>query len=141
MKTGTQFLRFGLVGGLNTAIQYGVFIVLFRLAGVPMVAASAVGYVAGIVNSYFINRSWTFKMAGGKSTGEFAKFLCVNLLAMGMNLLTLKLLVAQVGISPELAQVGAIGSSLVVNFAGNKLWTFRGPGVASQPAGEGAEIE
>lgn len=141
MRTGAQFLRFGLVGGLNTAIQYVVFVVLFRLAGTPMVAASAIGYMAGIVNSYFINRSWTFRMDRTRSTGEFVRFLIVNLLAMGMNLLTLKLLVSRAGLSPEVAQVCAIGSSLAVNFAGNKLWTFRRADPAIDPAGSGVELE
>ena len=139
MKTSAQFLRFGLVGGLNTAIQYVVFIVLFRLAAVSMVAASAAGYLAGIVNSYFINRSWTFRMDRTRSGGEFVRFLLVNILAMGMNLLTLKLLVSRAGLSPEIAQVCAIGSSLVVNFAGNKLWTFRRAAGAARPAGNGVE--
>ena len=44
---------------------------------------------------------------------------------MGVNVLTLKVLVAIVGILPEVAQVLAIGASLIVNFVGNKWWTFR----------------
>ncbi len=141
MNTGAQFLRFGLVGGLNTAIQYGLFIVLFRLAGVPMVVASACGYLAGTVNSYFINRSWTFRIGRARTTGEFTRFLIVNLLAMGMNLLTLKLLVSRAGLSPEVAQMCAIGSSLVANFAGNKLWTFRATAEDIAPMGNGGDLD
>lgn len=126
MRIGSQFVKFGLVGVLNTAIQYAVFVGLFRFANVPMVLASGIGYVAGILNSYFLNRVWTFRVQRARTNAEFARFLLVNLLAMGVNLLTLKALVSWVGLVPELAQVGAIFSSLVVNFAGNKLWTFRG---------------
>jgi len=125
MKIGPQFLKFGLVGGLNTGIQYGVWWLLFRLLGVPMLVASGLGYTAGIVNSYFLNRSWTFKAAGNRNAGEFGKFVVVNLVAMGMNLLALKFLVDGARLKPEIAQVLAIGASLVVNFAGNRIWTFR----------------
>ena len=62
MSTARQFLKFGLVGVLNTGVQYVVFVGLFRLLGVPMLLASGIGYCAGIVNSYFLNRIWTFQV-------------------------------------------------------------------------------
>ncbi len=125
MKIGKQFIKFGLVGVLNTAVQFAVFVVLYRLLHWPMLVASGMGYLAGIVNSYFINRVWTFEVKGKRQTGEFLRFVAVNIVSMGVNLGTLKLLVDWGGLMPELAQVLAIGSSLVVNFAGNRFWTFR----------------
>ncbi len=106
-----------------------------------MMLASGTGYLAGIVNSYFINRAWTFRMDRSRSAGEFARFVIVNVLAMGMNLLALKLLVSRSGMLPEAAQMCAIGASLLVNFAGNKLWTFRGPGGPAALGGNGAGID
>jgi len=126
MKLGKQFIKFGLVGVLNTGVQFIVFVVLYRLFHVPMILASGLGYLAGIANSYLINRVWTFQVAEKKQMGEFLKFFAVNLVAMAVNLGTLKLLVSQFGMLEELAQIFAIGSSLVINFAGNKWWTFRG---------------
>lgn len=130
MRLEAQFLRFCLIGGLNTAIQYVVFLLLFRLLGVPMVLSSAIGYVAGILNSYALNRRLTFQVRHRWSVGEFTRFVVINLVAMGANLGLLKLLVARFGMLPELAQIVAIGGSLVVNFAGNKWWTFRTRGIS-----------
>jgi len=141
MKLGWQFTRFGLVGVLNTAIQYAVFAILFRLAGLPMLLSSALGYLAGLLNSYYVNRKWTFAMREGGNRVEFARFLVVNLLAMGMNLLALKVLVARFGMLPEAAQILAIGASLVVNFAGNRWWTFRTAEAAPEPDTNGADGE
>jgi putative flippase GtrA len=125
MKTSSQFVKFGVVGILNTAVQFVVFIALFRWLNIPMMVASGLGYTAGIVNSYLINRVWTFQVKEKKQAGEFFRFVAVNIVAMGVNLGTLKALVFYGGLLPEIAQVLAIGSSLVVNFAGNKWWTFR----------------
>lgn len=125
MKTGKQFVKFGLVGVLNTAVQFVVFYFLFRQFHMPMMVASGLGYVAGIVNSYLINRVWTFEVKEKKQAGEFMRFVAVNIVSMGVNLGALKLLVVYGGLLPELAQVLAIGASLVVNFIGNKWWTFR----------------
>jgi len=126
MKTPLQFVTFGLIGVLNSLIQYVVFVVLLRALGVPMLAASAVGYGCGLVNSYALNRRWTFRVARGRNRTEFARFCLVNLAALGINLLVLDLLVTARSLRPEVAQVAAIAASLVVNFAGNKWWTFRG---------------
>jgi len=125
MKIGTQFLKFGLVGVLNTLVQFVVFILLFRVVHFPMMVSSGLGYAAGILNSYLINRVWTFEVEAKPQAGEFLRFVVVNIVAMGVNLGTLKLLVSGGGLLPELSQVLAIGSSLVVNFVGNKWWTFR----------------
>lgn len=138
MSTSKQFLKFGLVGVLNTGVQFVVFIALFRWLQVPMLVASGLGYAAGIVNSYFINRVWTFQVKERRQAGEFLSFVAVNLVAMAANLGTLKLAVARGGMVPEVAQVVAIGASLVVNFAGNKWWTFRRKGGPAAGAGAAA---
>ena len=115
MRTGRQFVSFGLVGVVNTVIQYAVFVLLFRLVGVPMLAASAVGYACGLVNSYLMNHRWTFRTGRDRSRGEFLRFCLVNLVALGVNLLVLKAL-AGAGVLPEIAQAVAIGFSLGAPF-------------------------
>jgi putative flippase GtrA len=125
MKTGLQLLKFGLVGGVNTFVHYVIFVFLFRIVGAEMMVSSAIGYLAGLVNSFFLNRKWTFKVEGKNQRQEFVKFFCVNILSLALNLLLLKILVSVFVILPEIAQLLAIFASLVVNFAGNKWWTFR----------------
>jgi putative flippase GtrA len=125
MKTGVQFVKFGLVGVLNSLVHYLVFLLLFRVAGIDMVASSALGYMAGVVNSFLLNRKWTFNITGSGAGSEFVKFCVVNLISMGVNLLVLQSFVSFAGILPEIAQMLAICCTLVINFAGNKWWTFR----------------
>lgn len=118
-----QFVKFGLVGVVNTALHYVVFLLLFRAMGVPMLLASGLGYTVGLLNSYVMNRAWTFRVVGPRRTAEFVRFVVVNLVAMGANLVALHLLTVA-GLIPEVAQVLAIGGSLVVNFVGNRIWVF-----------------
>ena len=125
LETGTQLVKFSLVGVLNTAIQYVVFLVLYRYAGVHYLAASFIGYCAGLLNSYLLNRSWTFHARGGKGSLEFVKFTLVNIVSVSVNVGSLAYLVSNVHLSPEFGQALAIVLSTAVNFTGNKLWTFR----------------
>lgn len=120
-----QFAKFGLVGFVNTAIHYAVFYVLYSLFGVHYLVASAIGYAAGLVNSYLMNRTWTFKSRRSDKTLEFSVFVLVNVVSLGLNLIALKLLVSRGHVPPEFAQIIAIAFSLTANFAGNKFWTFK----------------
>jgi len=122
-----QFLAFSIVGVINTVVHFAVFMLFLRLFQVPLLIASTIGYCAGIVNSYCINRLWTFKVRSRATVQEFLRFTTVNLLSLGANLVLLSYLNTAIGLGPEFAQIGAIGGSLLVNFAGNKWWTFRTP--------------
>lgn len=119
-----QFIKFGLVGVLNTALHYTVFYILYSFVGLNYLLASAIGYAAGLINSYILNRNWTFKSHDIDRKREFARFAWVNLLSLGVNLAALKAFVAWGGLQPEVAQVLAILFSLVANFVGNRFWTF-----------------
>ena len=74
-----QFLIYACVGVINTAVHFAVFILLLRVFGVPVLAASTVGYAAGVANSYFMNRLWTFAVTTRVNGVEFGKFVTVNL--------------------------------------------------------------
>ena len=125
MQTARQFVVYSLIGALNTLIHFVVFVLLFRLLSLPLLLASTLGYCAGVANSYFMNRHWTFGVSQRANTVEFSKFAVVNLLALGLNLMVLRALTT-LGLMPELAQAGAIVVSLAANFVGNKWWAFRG---------------
>jgi putative flippase GtrA len=125
MHAGKQFIVYSLIGILNTLVHFVVFVVLYRLFGVPLLVASTLGYCAGVANSYLMNRRWTFAVASAANTTEFSKFAVVNLVSLGLNLAVLRAL-STLGLMPELAQAGAIVVSLGANFVGNKWWAFRG---------------
>ena len=116
--------RFCLVGGLNTLVDGGVF-ALLNLAGLSWAPAHTVSYSAGVVNSFVWNRFWTFERRGRPAGPEMLRFVLLNLLSWGLALGTIAVL-TQAWAWPVLAaKVGAIAVSLLVNFAGSRLWVFR----------------
>ncbi|MEM5789439.1 MAG: GtrA family protein [Syntrophobacteraceae bacterium] len=120
-----QFLKFCAVGFLNTAIQYGTFLVLFRGLDIHYLVASGIGYWLGFLNSFAWNKLWTFAARGGRTRVEFARFAAVNLASFAINIGLLDLFVRHWSASPEPAQALALAFAVCVNFLGNKLWTFR----------------
>ncbi len=123
-----QFVTFSLVGVANTAVHYCVFLLLLHGFGVPALIASGIGYCAGVGNSYVLNRMFTFRHTGAASGGQFARFALINGVSLGINLGVMKLLLTGTSLRPELAQIVAIGASLLANFAGSRWWVFRGQG-------------
>ena len=68
-----QFLKFIIVGGINTMVTLVTIFVCKSLLGVNPYLSNAIGYVAGVANSFLWNRSWVFRSHGGFYR-EMAKF-------------------------------------------------------------------
>ena len=117
-----KFIKFGLVGVLNTVITIIVFNLL-RTIGVDMIVANIIGFISGMINSYFWNNRWVFK-SNSKDINTICKFVVVNLIVMAINTMILILLAEKIGINEIMAQVMALTITTAINFIGNKFWTF-----------------
>src|SRR4051794_35256534 len=73
-----QFAKFASGGVLNTGIDFAVFFALHRGLAIVYGWAQLVAYLSGVLNSYLLNRFWTFKKAGKGKPAEAFKFLLVN---------------------------------------------------------------
>lgn len=63
-----RFARFCAVGVSNTLITLVTIFLCKDLLGVNAYVSNAVGYVAGLVNSFLLNRAWTFRSHGRMHT-------------------------------------------------------------------------
>jgi putative flippase GtrA len=124
-QTRIQFVKFSLIGLLNTGIHYVIFLFLYRVFDMYYLHATVVGYSVGLINSFILNKKWTFKSRNVRKDMEFAKFIMVNLLALIVNVGALKYFVSLAGLRPEIGQIVAIAFSTITNFMGNKFWTFQ----------------
>ena len=125
--TGTTSLRrqiagFMLSGILASAVYSGTIVGLVEVAGVPVMAATAIGFAAGTLVAWFANSRLTFREPLHAAT--LARFTVVRLLALVLNL----------GIMRATLWLGfpygvGIAATLVllppVNFLLHRLWTFR----------------
>ncbi|MBF6178891.1 GtrA family protein [Nocardia otitidiscaviarum] len=57
----TQIVRFTLTGGFSAVVDFGLYVLLMSVAGVPRDIAKAVSFIAGTTTAYLINRRWTFQ--------------------------------------------------------------------------------
>ena len=144
-----QLLKFLLVGASNTLVdlivtrllQWG-FGAAFSALVLTYYLPKVIGYACGIVNSYVLNSSWTFRSERRRDAREMLAFLAVNLVTLGLSLLLMYVLRDVAGLGAWWnGLVGASGLGklvtgdffctllstgicLLVNFAGNKLLVF-----------------
>lgn len=117
-----QFIKFNIVGVFNTAIDFGVFILLHSL-GIYFLIAQIISYSCGTLNSFIMNKYWTFSKIGSARLPEILKFLFVNTISLSTSLLMLYLF--RFYFSVIVAKALATMFSVIINFAGNKYWTFK----------------
>ena len=70
MSLRRQVLSYGMVGVANTLLTALVITVLTLLGAHP-VPANIAGYAAGLLNSFILNRRFTFRSEGGGARTPF----------------------------------------------------------------------
>lgn len=120
-----KFIKFNIVGVMNTALDLGIFALLTWM-GLGEGLAKTVSYSCGVLNSYFWNSRWTFKQEHKKSTREFLLFILVNLVSYAVARIVLQGSLTWLHIeSANIRNLVATPASVIVNFIGNKLFVFK----------------
>lgn len=129
-----QVAKFGQIGVLNTAVDFGILNFLINVTGVTsgaeIILINAVSFTTALVNSYFWNKSWVFDKA---KKSNFLTFIVITLIGLSINtgvvygLTTYisPIIVTSSTLWANLAKVLATCLSLVWNFAGYKLIVFK----------------
>lgn len=123
-KVADEFLKFIVVGVFSTAVNYSFFYIFFTKVGVMYLVSSAIGYMVGVVFSYFGNKIATFDTSASFKKKEFILFFFVYLVSLCISLVALHFFVTMLGLSVLLANLFAIGISTVTNFTMLKLFLF-----------------
>lgn len=124
--TRTEFIKFALVGVLNTFIHLAILFVLTEYFNFYYVFASLIGFIIAVTNSFILNTVWTFKKdIKYKTSFRYGKFFIISITAIFINLSLLYLITEIFGIWYILSQVISTSFSLIINFLGNKFWTYK----------------
>jgi putative flippase GtrA len=149
MGTST-FFRFALVGCINYFVSFVVFILCYRylplfdlaemlhallgskvigtelgpLPDVPLGAvANVIAYLAGMGNSFVLNKFWTFKRHGN-TVEQMIKFVIVNIVTLTLSTLSIYMLVDRLKYPQYTVWLTITGSLLVLNYMGSRYWAF-----------------
>ena len=117
-------IRFLFVGGINTAVGYGVY-ALCIFCGLHYAFAPLMSAIIGVANSYLWNKYFTFRKKD-KSTSEMARFIMVYAVSYVVNLGLLYVLIDRLKISEYLAGIFALVAITLISYFGHNNFSFKG---------------
>ena len=126
-KLFAQGAKFALVGVINTLVDAAVYFLLRLLPFFSeyYLAAQAISYTCGVINSLFMNKKFTFKEKGPMGARRVIAFFAVNLVSLGVSMAVIYLCKEQLLFGEVVSKGIATIFSMGVNFALNKLLVFR----------------
>lgn len=118
-----QWIRFVLVGGVNTAFSYGIFAACI-FSGAGYAIASAASMIAGILFSYRTTGGLVFRNAAG---GSLLRFTACYAVVYAFSVMLLEQM-DSLGINPYVSGIGVAIPAALLSFVLLKMLAFRKPG-------------
>ncbi len=81
IKNKKRLGRFALVGSVNTALDFGILLILKTL-GIPAVAANIISSTTAFIASFLANKKYTFKTTDTNVAKEMFLFVVVTLVGL-----------------------------------------------------------
>jgi putative flippase GtrA len=125
-----QFVKFALIGVVNTAVDFGIYYMLTRYTtffdvATPMrYLANIISFLVATTFSFFANRLWTFGRKDKATVGEAARFYATTLSGLGLSTLLLFVLVSLIGIHDLVAKIFTTIVTIFWNFLLKKFYVF-----------------
>ncbi|OQA52444.1 MAG: Undecaprenyl-phosphate mannosyltransferase [candidate division WS2 bacterium ADurb.Bin280] len=132
-KSVRQFVKFAIVGGINTLVDWVVYlplrILLQNLVSLDIQLirqiAKALSFVVSALSSYYMNRKWTFASKEKKVAVEASKFMIVAIVGLLINSAAFYVVTAYLDWIEFYGLVIATAVAMFWNFFVNKNWTFK----------------
>lgn len=128
-KTYRQFVKFAIVGAVNTFVDWGVYWLVMYLTGWSTQGlkqvAKALSFVVSATSNYIMNRVWTFRSRDKRVLKQASKFFAVAIVGLALNNAIFYVITGIIGWKDIYGLIIATGLVLFWNFFANKKWTFK----------------
>jgi putative flippase GtrA len=126
-----QRVAFLAVGGLNTAIGFGWFVLFHALFGSSQYMVTLLcAHVCAVLCAFFLHRRLVFRVHGHVWL-DLGRFELVNLSSLAINAILLPVAVSVLHLQVIPAQLAVTAVTVVVTYAGHKLFSFRRPAASA----------
>ena len=119
-----QFILYCAIGASGVTLDFLVYSLLLKMAGLNYQAANAAGYTSGTLLSFFLNAHFNFKTRDRVALRLFS-FCLVALLGWAASAGTLYVLVARLGLDKYLSKLATLAVVVALQYNLNRLISFR----------------
>lgn len=116
--------RFLTVGVANTVIGFGIIVLAREALGFAHLTANAIGYAAGLLIGFVLNRTWTFRHTGAAGSALW-RFLIVFGVAYAANLAIMSVTIERWSRWPYLSHLAGLVVYTMIFYAGSRFFAFR----------------
>ncbi len=135
LRTLRQFLRFGLVGSLNTLVDLLILNALLWLFpsqnAFQLLLSNSIAYGFGAINSFLLNKYWTFGHRQKTTLTELGRFAVTTCLGILTNDLFIWIIgsilhpfISNPTIWTNTSKILAIAGSISISYLGMRIWVF-----------------
>ncbi len=118
-----QLIKFGIVGGISTLLDYGLMLLFTEVFDIFYLLSSTLSYTISLVFNYVASMRYVFRgREDMNKLKEFLIFTVLCLMGLGINQLVLWLIVEYAGIDYRLSKIAATGVVMIWNFVTRKLF-------------------
>jgi putative flippase GtrA len=118
-----QFMGYLISGVTATTVHYVLLIYLVEIYSSNIIIASSVGFLAGAITGFTLNKQFVFcDNAAGKTAGF--KYLIMAIISAGINMLLLWIFTKFMHLHYLFSQIIATTSIVLCNFTCCKIWIF-----------------
>jgi putative flippase GtrA len=110
---------------LALTIDFGIYVVCHRVAGMPATLAAVFGYLAGGVLQYVLCSLWVFSTSLKNDATGFTAFTVLSLVGLGITWVVILVAHDWSGVPAEPAKCAAVGLAFAWNFLSRKFLLFR----------------
>lgn len=128
-----QRVAFLIVGGINTLVGYGWFVLFHELLGsiVGYMGTLGCAHVTAVLCAFVLHRRFVFKVHGHLLL-DLGRFELVNLVALAVNAVLLPFFVEVVGLGVLVSQGLATCLTVMATYFGHRFFSFRRAPVTSR---------
>ncbi len=122
-----QIAKFGVVGAIAFAIDFGLLVFLTEVFGVPYLISATVSFTVSVAFNYLASMRYVFAHKEGMSRRrEFAIFVVLSVIGLGINNVCLWAGTDVLGIDYRVSKVVVTFIVMVWNFVTRKLFLDAG---------------
>lgn len=131
LKVVRQFIKFSIVGVINTLTSSIVYLVATRPLGLDPLIGNAIAFGVAVTVSFTLNKLWTFHDRSRDFRRQYALFFLISGVGFVSSETIIFVLHTWLGFHDLLAFGIAVVVVMFWNFGANRAWTFARPTVAS----------
>lgn len=122
-----EFIKYGLWGGITTAINLLIFFGL-KFCGMYYLLANAVGYVIAVIINFILNRKYVFQRSRKFKSSirwQFIQYILMRLLSLGIDTVLFYGLVSILHLNVYFSRIGLSVFLILATYFISKLFIFK----------------